>query len=999
MMLRLWSQVARPQLSCSCIACSSSVTGVLARRTASATTRRRLKLVDAFTILLAPIFATAFVADASWKDRRRIEWDKKIAEVEGEVERLQRQETQILRSWSSGVNARRKETNHTRSYSTDVRSRVLEDETDEDVDAPRWRTMESEVEGDDDAHQGHVGARQEHLTPNPRMTEVALDAGRRIERLVALKLAIRMLLHVKVGPSPRFRDLDPDYTYDSNINSEDLNGLIDKLKVVRRSLYKLNSAKERLDVSPSQKMPRREQSVVDREIRNHVHDFRLGNLTVTRLVKRIGNSIIRSPEPPSVKAYIPLMTTLSRARLDELVYLVMAAIDEGRLALSNHSVFNIIWQYGKNRDANRFDLFLKSVMKMDAATKYTESWEWRRINQVQVPCPTSNDSRLLQILVYTALKCNQPHRAGAWVSQLKYSHGPARHTSHVLRNFMKFYATNRDWQSGQAWLSAALDWSVSPGPNVIRDLQRVVFAMLELCVACGKREAYTCILEAAVQARVGVFTAESDLKFIQRSKSILAEWEKLHSSVPTRTEDESSSAQSKARDFCDAVTPKLESLEFINISPRFEWPTPASADFQFRDGSSELPISIDDSVTKWRELCQKQAAELGKAKAELAELEWLRSRIVKSEIEGRDSQASISPPTLAGTSRRRRDKNASLLTMSVNPAPDSVDGPSIPPSSPKEKLLPSSNMAPTVLSGVCQETNTPRSDVGKPTSELEHNWPAIPSQAADLRPRRRQSSGVENLIRARTSSHFHFELNKESESMSAQKRLRHEIFVESIREDSSPYPGTKIQPDSIRSNGLSEFKPFAVSPSNLGQDTDHFRETDAYNPNPDALDSPANHSCEPPARSAGVELRHPLDDAMDQRLSPDSAPSSKSATEASKDIANLEPPETSKQTRKGQWISFLKMPRERKLSARATLRYIHLGKSELQRPVEPPLERFVDYTDRKRPPYIVLRLGQLPPPKAVKWVDGEFKPRKWDTRKAEAYAARMKARSINNGRA
>jgi hypothetical protein len=997
MMLRLWSQVARPQLSCSCIACSSSVTGVLARRTASAATRRRLKLVDAFTILLAPIFATAFVADASWKDRRRIEWDRKIAEVEGEVERLQRRETKVLRSWGSGVNARRKGIHHTRSYSTDVRSRVLEGETDEDVDAPRWRTMESEVEGDDDCHQAHVGARQELFTPNLRIAEVALDGSRRIERLVALKLAIRMLLHVKVGPSPRFRDLNPEYTYDSSINTEDLNGLIDKLKVVRRSLYKLNSTKERPDVSTSQKMPRREQAVVDCEIRHHVHDFRLGNLTVTRLVRRIGNSIIRSPEPPSVKAYIPLMTTLSRARLDELVYLVMAAIDEGRLALSNHSVFNIIWQYGKNRDANRFDLFLKSVTKTDAATKYTELWEWRRINEVEVPCPTSNDSRLLQILVYTALKCNQPHRAEAWVSQLRYSDSPARHTSHVLRNFMKFYATNRDWQRGQAWLSAALDWSVSQGPNVIRDLQRVVFAMLELCVACGKREAYTCILEAAVLARVGVFTAESDLKFIERSKNILAEWEKLHSSVPPRTEGDSASAQSKARDFCDVVTPKLESLELTNISPHFEWPTPASTDFEFRDGSSELPTSTDHSVTKWRELCQQQAAALGKAKAELAELEWLRSRIARSEIEDRDSQASVSPPTLAETSRWRH-RNASLLHASVKSAPNSVAGPSVPPSSQKEALLASSDIGPTMSSEVCRETNTPRSDVGQPNSELEQKWPAISCQAADPRPRRKTSSGLENLIRASTSSNFHFSLNKESESASAQQRLRPETVVESIHEEFSAYPGTQLPPDSIQSNVLSKFQPFAISTSNLGQDTDHFRETDVCNPNSDVLDSPTDQSCEPPARATGVELPHPLSDAMDEPSSRNAPPSSPSAADPSKDTADLKPTETCKQTRKGQWISFLKMPRERKLSARATLRYIHLGKSEPQIPVEPLLERFVNYTDRKRPPYIVLRLGQLPPPKAVKWVNGEFKPRKWDTSKAEAYAARMRVRPIKNGR-
>ena len=421
MMLRLWSQVARPQLSCSCVACSSCVTGVAGRRTASATTRRRLKFVDAFTILLAPVFATAFVADANWKDRRRREWDRKIAEVEGEVARLHHRESQILGSFNSRVDAQRKRLPHVRSYSTDVRLRALEDDIHEDVDAPQWRSteLEVEVEEDDDAIQTSAREAQKPPAPNLQVTKDTNDAVRRIERLVALKLAIKMLVHVNVGTSPRFKDANPGNTHDSKKIPEDFNGLIEQLKTVRQSLRQLNSASERPNVSASQKMPRNEQVVIDNEIRHYAHDFKLGNLSVTKLLIRIANSIIRSPEPPSVKSYVPLMMTFSRARLDELSYLVMAAMDEGRLTLSKQSLFKVLWQYGKNRDANRFELFLNSVAKTDDVGRYTHPWEWRIINEVELPCPASNDSRLLQILVYTALKCNQPHRAEAWASQLK----------------------------------------------------------------------------------------------------------------------------------------------------------------------------------------------------------------------------------------------------------------------------------------------------------------------------------------------------------------------------------------------------------------------------------------------------------------------------------------------------------------------------------------------------------------------------------------------------
>jgi hypothetical protein len=992
MMQRLWSQVARPQLSCSCIACSSSVTGVLARRTASATTRRRLKLVDAFTILLGPVFATAFVADANWKDRRRIEWDRKIAEVEGEVERLHHLESQILRCLNSGVNARRKRIHHTRSYSTDVRSRILDDDTNEDVDAPQWRSMEPEVEEVDVAHQAPARDVHKSYTLHPQSTEDTKDAVRRIERLVALKFAIRMLLHVKVGTSPRFKDVNPGYAHDSSNNAEDLNGIMYQLKIIRRSLHKLNSAEERPDVSTFQKLPRIEQAVVDQEIRHHAHDFQLGNLSVSRLVKRIGNSIMRSPEPPSVKAYVPLMTAFSRARLDELAYLVMAAMDEGRLTLSNHSLFNIIWQYGKNRDANRFDLFLNSVTKADTASKYTESWKWRTINEIQLPCPMSNNSRLLQILVYTALKCNQPHRAEAWASQLRYSDGPARHTSHVLRNFMKFYATHRDWQRGQAWLSAALDWSVSLGPNVIRDLQRVVFAMLELCVACGKQDAYTCILQAAVHARVGVFAAEADLKFTERSKSIIAEWDKLQNSVPMCAENDESTAQNKARDFCDEVTPKLESLGLTGISPRFEWPTPVSADFEFRDGRPKFSASTDDSTSEWRKLCEQQAAELEKVKAQLAETKWLLSRNARSDIEEFDSQASANLLNSAQLSE------APLCPATVNSVPNSLAEHSVPSSEEEERLPPSSNIALSVSPEVNQDTDTASSAVGPRNSDSEQKWAAIVAQVADPGMKTGKSSRLEDLVQATTSSHGHFKNNKEAELAITQKTSRHETATESIHEDSSPYTSKQIPPDSIQSNAMSEFRPFVAGPRNLAQETDDFQERYAYELKSDALESPIEKSFRPPALSPGVALPHLVGEANNEFSTRSSAPSTTSAADVLKNAADMQAVETSNQTKKGQWISFLKMPRSRQLSAHATLRYIHIQKPEPAKPVEQPQPGFVGDKDRKPPPFIMLRLSQLPPPKAFKFVDGEFKSRKWSPKKAEAYAVNMKARPEYNGR-
>ena len=993
MMLRLWSQVARPQLSCSCVACSSSVAGVVARRTASATTRRRLKFVDAFTILLAPVFATAFVADANWKDRRRAEWDRKIAEVEGEVARLHRRESQILGSFNSRVDAQRKRLPHIRSYSTDVRLRVLEDDIHGDVDAPQWRSteLELEVEEDDDATHTSAGEAQKPPVPNPQVAKDTNDAVRRIERLVALKLAIKMLLHVNVGTSPRFKDANPGNTHESKKMPEDFNGLIEQLKTVRQSLRQLNSASERPNVSASQKLPRNEQVVIDNEIRHYAHDFKLGNLSVTRLLIRIANSIIRSPEPPSVKSYVPLMMAFSRARLDELSYLVMAAMDEARLTLSKQSLFKVLWQYGKNRDANRFELFLNSVVKTNDVSRYTHPWEWRIINEVELPCPASNDSRLLQILVYTALKCNQPHRAEAWASQLKYSDTPAKHTSHVLRNFMKFYATHRDWQRGQVWLSAALGWSVSPGPNAIRDLQRVVFAMLELCVACGKQEAYKSILQAAVHARVGVFRAEADLKFTERSKAILAEWDKLHNSVATRAGHDCSPASSKARDFCDEVTPRLEALGLTQTFTHFEWPTPASTNFEFRGGSSEAPPLTAASVGDWRELCTQQAAELGKVKAQLAEMRWLLSKNAASEIGEGDSQASSSPLISTKTSQ------ATLPADSANSAPNNLAEYPTSPSSQPKIVPPSSNIAPTVSLEASQETNTSNSDIGLANSDLEPKLAASFTSVADPRPRQTKSSELEDLIKATASREGHFNSVKQSKPASTQS-LRDGNATQSIQTKSSPYPVSGLPTDSYPSNVLTDSRPFAAVTDNRGQGEDYFQVRNAYIHKPDAVDGNIEQSPRTPAPGRLVTTSHLIGEVTDDHPSCASDPSSASSIEALKNAAELQTFETSNQSKKGQWINFLKMPRSRHLSARATLRYIHLQKPEPRKPAKLDQPEGVKYKDRKPPPTITLRLSQLPASKAVKFVNGEFKPFRWSTKKAQTYSAKVKVRPIYNGR-
>ncbi|PLB47261.1 hypothetical protein P170DRAFT_438952 [Aspergillus steynii IBT 23096] len=95
-MLRLWSRAAQPQSTCRCVSCLSTTSGGLASRTASAASKRRLRIGNSVTALYTSIFAAAALADAQAKDQRRLEWKEKIAAVKEEVNELVDEEKRLL---------------------------------------------------------------------------------------------------------------------------------------------------------------------------------------------------------------------------------------------------------------------------------------------------------------------------------------------------------------------------------------------------------------------------------------------------------------------------------------------------------------------------------------------------------------------------------------------------------------------------------------------------------------------------------------------------------------------------------------------------------------------------------------------------------------------------------------------------------------------------------------------------------------------------------------
>src|SRR5271170_5490776 len=207
----------------------------------------------------------------------------------------------------------------------------------------------------------------------------------------------------------------PRHTLQSLHQPGEVDALMNNLLHVRRRLHEWNAVENDLQLPENCPSPRQSQATIDTQIRHVCQDFQNGVLSAPTLVSQIGEIIIMARDSPSIKGYIDLIEIFSRAQLRELVSLTIASIFEARLSLpSVHAICTILLHIGKNSNLAEFETFLNRTIAPEKAHVFAHSWTLERINGFQIPCPTMHDPNLFQILIYTALRCNQYHRAIAW---------------------------------------------------------------------------------------------------------------------------------------------------------------------------------------------------------------------------------------------------------------------------------------------------------------------------------------------------------------------------------------------------------------------------------------------------------------------------------------------------------------------------------------------------------------------------------------------------------
>jgi hypothetical protein len=548
---------------CPSLASVDSISATLARKSTTAPLRRRPTFNDAFTFLLAPVLATAFIVDTSWKAKQRKDWDDKISAVKEEINQLQEREQRVWKSLQLRLRPVRFG-HQSRGYATSAAVQP-------DLDEREWQ-IEMPLLGDDSMQDGDVVQAPRHISQDvasesPRVykdgtfTAEEMANFHRYHRLNAIMLSVRMLLHLQIGPSPFFAMFSGDGLphEDALEFPHDSGRLVHLLKVSRQEMRPLGNYRDLFLVSHhinAQAL----KSDLHNAIRILTTNFDEGRISLGELVNGFGSTLLQTTEVPSAAAYTMLIRSFSKVGSHSLSYYAAGALKKSTLPLSDTSIFHMLFSVGQACDSRSLNHILPVITRSDSEFNVMSKWERVHVRGLDLPVPASLNPKLLQVLVYTALRCEQPERAEAWLTLLREVDYGSMYKDHLFRSFLTYYALHGNWEKGQVWLRRCVQHASSIAATSMYDLARVIFRMLDLCVRCRKLPEYTLIIDAAVKAGIGPPPVAKNPNhhrvLFPRARSILLEWEAL----PVSEDAQAFSPEERVRCFQEACRPLTEHI-------------------------------------------------------------------------------------------------------------------------------------------------------------------------------------------------------------------------------------------------------------------------------------------------------------------------------------------------------------------------------------------------------------------------------------------------------
>ncbi|KAJ5433137.1 uncharacterized protein N7458_012293 [Penicillium daleae] len=503
----MWSRAAPSQSTCRCVSCLSTVANGVTSRSATAASKRKLRIGNSVTALYTSIFAAAALADAKAKTQRRHDLQEKIAAVKAEVDELVDEEHRILESLQSrkknrGITRLLQERGlSTRFFHTERRSYGNQD-------AHIDENLSTEEFGDLDLQEAEASALRAAM--NEALPDwVVGDTARikAVQKLALKQFAIRILLRPTIAH--KYSGIRMNYGADFDVPQIDVKNLLNELNVVRRQMLRLlhNKNVDLTDViadfdAMRSEEARRNDRRLDNELQEYIQSFMSQQMSLQELLLRISRNLIQSADPDRTTAFRVLLIAFTQSRQNDLNDLLLQSLLPNRFYLSTSLIVTILSFFRKSKNLKDFDLFLQMLsgegytVNLGALSPFRR----RKINGLTTVIPPLYGS---SIVIYTelisaALRFNQPDRADAWLQAARKS--GFFDNFNTLFTYIRFYSIRQDWERGIHALKRAVTYLVSSTDLQSRLVERLLLYMVHLCDSCCQKDVSESLISAAVHS-------------------------------------------------------------------------------------------------------------------------------------------------------------------------------------------------------------------------------------------------------------------------------------------------------------------------------------------------------------------------------------------------------------------------------------------------------------------------------------------------------------------
>lgn len=466
------------------------------------------------------------MVDARAKDKRRAEWEEKIAAEKKEVSALVDEEKRILESLSRrrryinpDFRHRLRPPQHSvRHYSTAAaQSSAQEEQSERDhkADSPILneacdRFIEEPNVVEENELPDDTVVQDGHLTGDEDMPSWVTGDKRRlqaIQKLSLRQLAIRLLLRPSVAHS--YAGLQKNHAADFNLPKLNAQGLLSELNYLRRRISGLKELEDAPidDLAPDLRMTqfRKAQEVceeLDAKLRHDFGQCHRQQISIEELLVRVARNMIQSPNPDRPAAFMLMIMGFSKMRQNDVVQLILRSILPHYFTLNFSLIIAIIAFFRQSKDLKGFDLFLQMLRGKGYPVNlgHKRCFRSKVVNGIEITVPPQDNYNVViySSLITAALRFDQPERADAWH---KYGRNIGFMDNFAtMYSYLKFYSIRKNWEVGTSVLRRALAFLGSTDKLDYQRVVRLIMLMVKLCDSCKKDHVSEALISAFISS-------------------------------------------------------------------------------------------------------------------------------------------------------------------------------------------------------------------------------------------------------------------------------------------------------------------------------------------------------------------------------------------------------------------------------------------------------------------------------------------------------------------